>query len=138
MVRRILSTVLAFLLLLPEGICTCGGASACTDHPESSAEQPTRDCEHGLSNEATASRSTISTASHPCHAPASHQPSCRAVSPDPLFATQTSGGSKPSAFSFCMAAIASFDFGAILHAPPRTTSHPPAFPLSLAHCPLLI
>lgn len=143
MVHHILSTVLALLMLMPSGICTCGSVSACSNHPESSFALVTSGCDFGLCDEAfepntASSRPALSSSSHQCPAPLPHHPSCRAVSPESLFDAQSSGGSLTSTFSFCTVAIFSFIWETILLAPARTTPRTPALPLSLAHCPLLI
>ena len=146
MVYRLTNLVLAVLMLMPAGICTCdGGVTSCPDHPVHAPPQSQFRAEAGQACGQSEAAATVDTDrySQPhrcprCPAPRPHQPSCGVVAPE--FLSDASAA----------------DFSATLHVidravvaqwptpPPsgldrHTAFNPlPAWPISLAHCVLLI
>lgn len=143
MVYRLINLVLAVLMLMPAGICTCdGGAVSCPDHP---VEAPTQllirveagqACGH--SEAVVGAKNGRDSQPHHCPAPRPHQPCCGVAAPEYL---------ADSSASDISATLHISDYAVEVEwpTPPpsgldrHTAFTPsPAWPISLAHCVLLI
>lgn len=87
MQHRLINVVLAVLMLMPAGICTCdGGVAFCHDHPvQTPTQQQTYDAAgqaHKCSEDTAATEADRESHSHRCPAPCPHQLSCRVVAPE--------------------------------------------------------
>lgn len=98
MSHRLINLVLAVLMLMPAGICTCdGGAVTCPDHPVTTSlhsdygDRTVGECAHST----PAFHSGDSSLAHRCPAPRPHQPSCGVVAPETRTSTLVSHPSVP-------------------------------------------
>lgn len=140
MLYRLINLVLAVLMLLPAGICTCdGGVVSCPDHP---VHAPTRAqiCVDGGSARGHfdahgAAEMGRDSQTHRCPAPRPHQPSCGAAAP--VFLADSSA-------SDISATLFVIDYAVVVEWPPPQPSRSDrgtaftAWPIYLAHCVLLI
>lgn len=142
MTHRLINFVLAVLMLMPAGICTCdGGVVSCPDHPSgvptqsASAEQAHSGC-NGAGYEAAQTAGP-----HQCPDPSPHETSCRILSPEMAIDVSTSDSSGSSVF---LPPALHFVVVAWPAAPPSRLTCAPVdarvttSPLYLTHCVLLI
>ncbi len=143
MLYRLINLVLAVLMLMPAGICTCdGGVISCPDHPVHAPIQSLVSVETGPacahSGAFAGPENGRSSQSHHCPAPRPHQPSCGVTAPDFL---------PDSSASDISATLHVIDYAVVVEWPPplpnrsdRSTAFTPspAWPIYLAHCVLLI
>lgn len=143
MLYRLINLVLAVLMLMPAGICTCdGGVVSCPDHPVHAPTQ-SRICAVGgqacgHSEAAVAVATGRDSQPHHCPAPRPHQPSCGVEAPDFL---------ADSSMSDVSATLHVIEYAVVVEwqtpQPNRLNRHAactplPACPIYLAHCVLLI
>lgn len=127
-----LSAVLALLMLIPSGVCTCGGgATACASHPASASDISgcaPGCCDGGCDPEAR----------HKCPAPLPHQPSCPAVAPADAADRATSDVASVVVGTGSETPADWVDAEATRPLPAEPAPCVPAVPLFLAHCVFLI
>ncbi|VTU01680.1 unnamed protein product [Gemmataceae bacterium] len=143
MLYRLINLVLAVLMLMPAGICTCdGGVVSCPDHPVHAPIQSQICADGGQAlghvEAAVAAETGRDSQPHHCPAPRPHQPSCGAAAPEFL---------ADSSASDISATLLVIDYAVVAEWPPpppnrsdcNTAFTPlPAWPIYLAHCVLLI
>lgn len=146
MFRRLVNFVLAILMLMPAGICTCdGGVVSCPDH---AVQTPTQTQEYtdpvqasGVSRPADSSGTVRDSQAHQCPAPRPHQPSCRVAAPE--FLTDASVSDLSISLHIIDFAVVVGVVGWPTPQPSRFDRHTsftplPASPIYLANCVLLI
>ena len=137
--------VLAFLMLMPAGVCTCGGgARPCPDHPPIGSTHQHDGCSSGCCHKGSSGGTpsaarTDAAAEHHCPAPLPHEPSCPAVT------WAAPADTSAAADSVTVLISSSADRAVTWWVPdaPRSTStlvttYVPTAPLFLSHCSLLI
>ena len=145
MVRSVLAAVLALLMLLPPGICVCGGGPrACPDHPVPGRALGHDGCDsscrrHAPAEHAGAAAQAAAAADHHCPAPLPHHPTCPAVTA----ATPADTQAATDASTLLLLASLEEPLAWWLPVPPRATRtpaapHVPSPPLFIAHCTLVI
>lgn len=138
--HRLINFVLAILMLMPAGICTCdGGVVSCPDHPVQTPTQPQTFGAAGQANgHCEATGAECDSQSHRCPAPCPHQPSCGAVAPE--FLADVSGSDSFTALPF-------IDYAVVVEWPTPKPSRSDCYtisirlhasPIYLANCALLI
>lgn len=138
--RSVLAAVLALLMLMPPGMCVCGGgARICPDHPTAkyALDLPGSQPDGGEDSCCRPARVENARAEHHCPAPIPHEPSCPVVSP---VSTQAAAKIVPSVVivGFVEPVLVSLSF-----VPPPCplapiTIHVSTPPRFIAHCALLI
>lgn len=143
MQHRLINTVLAILMLMPAGICTCdGGVVSCPDHAVPAPTQPqTYDAAGQVCGRSEATDATgTDRDSHPhrCPEPCPHQSSCGVAAPE--FLADSSGSDISPALPFT-------DYGVVVEWPTPKLSRSDcrtisirlhSSPIYLANCALLI
>lgn len=142
MIHRLLSTLLALLMLTPGDVCACdGGPRVCPDHP--TAPVPAEPvgcaaCRGGHTHEYQQAVAPVAAAHHRCPDPLPHQHGCPAATPvPPADLTAADDGIADTALAATPLPPDLFAWvapAAVAPAPPR----PAATPLYLAHLALLI
>lgn len=136
MPHRLINFVLAILMLMPAGICTCdGGVVSCSDQSIQNLTHTEAGLSGGLSE---AAKAGCASQAHRCPAPSPHRPSCRVVAPEFLTDAATSDIST---------SLPDLEFSVLIEWPTPLASRfrdraiftpLPASPIYLAHCVLLI
>lgn len=136
MPRRLINFVLAILMLMPVGICTCdGGVVSCLDHPV----QKLTDFDAGQASEPfDAAGAGCASQTHRCPAPSPHQPSCGMVAPE-FLADSTISDNSTALPDIDNAVVVEWPTPKPSRSDSRTTSiRRYASPIYLANCALLI
>lgn len=87
MLHRLVNFVLAILMLMPAGICTCdGGVVPCSNHPLQAPTPPQTHADAGRAGgspeNSITTRAGLRSQAHHCPTPRPHQPSCGVVAPE--------------------------------------------------------
>lgn len=137
MAHRLINFVLAILMLIPAGICTCdGGVVSCLDHPVHNLT----DFDAGQAREPfeATTGTDRDTTSHRCPPPCPHQPSCGVLAPE-FLADASASDISTSLPVIHYAVVVEWPTPQPSRFDRRTAFTPlPASPIYLAHCVLLI
>lgn len=138
--HSVLAAVLALLMLMPPGICICGGgARPCPNHPIVETDSVTTEPQLAGERELCCGGANVGNtqAEHHCPDPLPHDPSCPVVAP-PTDQTPPENVHSVAPDLFAEAVVVHLTYLTTRRPITSTSVHVSHLPLFLAHCALLI